>query len=87
MLSLQKICRTREIKSEFSFLSFALSLQKLSCTREIKSELSFLSFALSLYKISFGSAMSRLVKLSFPVLLLHSPCIIFAADKIKVLTL
>ena len=87
MLSLQKICCTREIKSELSFLSFALSLQRLSCTREIKSELFFLSFALSLYKISFDSAMSRLVKLRFPVLLLHSPCIIFAADKIKVLTL
>ena len=27
--------------------------------------------------------MSSLVKLRFPVLLLHSPCIIFAADKIK----
>ncbi len=87
MLSLQKICCTREIKSELSFLSFALSLQKLSCTREIRSELFFLSFALSLYKISFDSAMSSLVKLRFPVLLLHSPCIIFAADKIKVLTL
>ena len=28
-------------------------------------------------KISFGSAVSRLVKLRFPVLPLHSPCIIF----------
>ena len=64
-----------------------LSLQKICHTREIKSEFSFLSFALSLYKTSFGSAVPSLVKLRFPVLLLHSPCIIFAADKIKVLTL
>ena len=64
-----------------------LSLQKICCTREIKSELFFLSFALSLQKTSFGSAVSSPVKQSFPVLLLHSPCIIFAADKIKVLTL
>ncbi len=87
MLSLQKLSCTREIKSDLSFLSFALSLQKLSYTREIKSDLSFLSFALSLQKISFDSAVPSLVKLRFPVLLLHSPCIIFAADKIKVLTL
>ena len=37
----------------------------------------FRHFVLSLYKISFGSAVSNLVKLRFPNLLLHSPCIIF----------
>ena len=37
----------------------------------------FHHFVLSLYKISFGSAISSLVKLRFPNLLLHSPCIIF----------
>ena len=36
---------------------------------------------LSLSKISCGSAISSLVKLSFPVLPLHSPCIIFVKDK------
>ena len=37
----------------------------------------FHHFVLSLYKISFGSAISSLVKLRFPNLLLHSPCVIF----------
>jgi hypothetical protein len=36
-----------------------------------------------LQKISFGSAISSLVKLRFPALLLRSPCIIFAEDKLR----
>ena len=36
---------------------------------------------LSLSKLSCGSAVSSLEKLSFPVLPLHSPCIIFVKDK------
>ena len=49
----------------------------LCCARQFKSKLSFRSFVLSLYKIGFGSAISSLVKLCFPALLLHSPCTIF----------
>ncbi|CCZ15440.1 unknown [Prevotella sp. CAG:487] len=36
-----------------------------------------LHFLLFLSKISYGSAVSSLGKLRFPVLLLHSPCNIF----------
>ena len=59
-----------------------LSLHKISCAREIESKLSFCSFALSLHKISFGSAIASLIKLRFQNLLLHSPCIIFAKDRL-----
>ena len=59
-----------------------LSLHKISCTREIESKLSFRSFALSLHKISFGSAIASLIKLRFQNLLQHSPCIIFAKDRL-----
>ena len=38
---------------------------------------------LSLSKLSCGSAVSSLEKLSFPVLPLHSPCIIFVKDKLR----
>ena len=59
------------------FVVNILSLHKSSCTRETKSKLSFHSFALTLHKSSCGSAVSSTVKLRFPDLLLHSPCIIF----------
>ena len=59
------------------FIVNILSLHKSSCTRETKSKLSFHSFALTLHKSSCGSAVSSTVKLRFPDLLLHSPCIIF----------
>ena len=39
-------------------------------------------YCVLLHKISCGSAVSRPVKLCFPVLLLHSPCILFVAAKI-----
>ena len=58
-----------------------LSLYKISGTRANKSELFCRSFASSLYKLSCGSAVSSLEKLSFPVLPLHLPCIIFVKDK------
>ena len=83
MLSLHKISCTREIESKLSFRSLALSLHKISCAREIESKLSFRSFALSLHKISFGSAIASLIKLRFQNLLLHSPCIIFAKDRLR----
>ena len=57
-----------------------LSLYKTSCTRATKSKLFCRSFALSLYKTSFGSAVSRPVKLRFPALPLHSPRIVFVND-------
>ena len=38
---------------------------------------------LSLHKISFGSAIASLIKLRFQNLLLHSPCIIFAKDRLR----
>ena len=38
-----------------------------------------------LHKISFGQAVSSLVKLRFPALLLLSPCIIFAAYNLSVM--
>ena len=63
-------------------LHFLLFLYKINCTRANKSKLSCRSFAISLYKISYGSAVSSLVKLCFPALLLHSPCILFVAAKI-----
>ena len=81
-LSLHKISCAREIESKLSFRSLALSLHKISCAREIESKLSFRSFALSLHKISFGSAIASLIKLRFQNLLLHSPCIIFAKDRL-----
>ena len=68
---------SRQFKNKLSFRSFALPLYKIGCTREFESKLSFRSFALPLYKIGFGSAISSLVKLCFPALMLHSPCTIF----------
>ena len=35
-------------------------------------------YCVLLHKISFGLAVSSTVKLRFPALLLHSPCVIFA---------
>ena len=49
----------------------------MSGTRANMSKLFCRSFALSLDKIRGGSAVSSLGKLRFPVLPLHSPCIIF----------
>ena len=58
-------------------------MYKISGVRETENKFSFRSLALSLYKISGGSAISSLVKLCFPNLLLHSLCIIFVKDKLR----
>ena len=41
------------------------------------------SLALSLHMTGIGSAVSSLVKLRFPALLLHSPCTVIAYDRLR----